>query len=1186
MDPAVRYSIEDPRTLVQTSGLSFFAGATAKVQQQAHKLTVPRKADGRTLDVESFQGYRLAVWKLPLAVLVLIGTAGTILFFRGRARLSVLLYLTPCRLAGAGYVLVTLTNGRQTLTRTKTFKIDTPINFACSTVRASGMGPVEHQHVSLLNAFYNRFIYNQALDTYVPIPSVPNELTPQLVEVANWLAGRTEAATVTKQPTEDLVTTFRRAKWDRAGRCRVYGRNLRRVLLPGVVEQMFLQMFSPYCIYLYAALTFQVYFFAYYWWAVVIGSITVGMVCGNVLQVYRNNNGLTKLVHYVVDVEMLENGRTRTIKSTELVPGDIVIVKPGRMPCDMVLLWGRAIMDENMLTGEVVPIRKTPFLAQHAGLAYRPDVHSACTLQGGTEVLQAWTPGQKEAVLAMVCRTRFATAEGQLLAAVATPVANSDPQYVKDILSFITAATILGFITLIPVLAKADTDGLGPKDIAILIGNMITIATPPAIPTCLAVATAFSIFRLWRRSIIVSNAERIRLAGHISMVCFDKTGTITEAGMHFKGVLPVVEGHIMSLQVQQFEWSQPMRVLLATCHGLISLDGRLMGEDLDKQPFVSMGASFVGADLVSLPSAQQGLMRTSFEAAGVSREDAAEYEDDQWLSLLRQFEFSSNRQRNVVVVKALDSDDYVVNAKGSPEAILKLVDPQSVPSNFETVLDDYASLGFRMVAIATGRLPRHVTPEEVASQTQEEIEAAANLRLLGLCVIVNKLHPESKGTLKRLHNRAQMRTVMVTGDHVITAISVAKMCGMMYERRPVCVIDAVPKGRMDESLHIIFTAVHTQPKHSVALPRQQALQTIAAGQSQCAITGPGFVEMLRRNDREVIDVVLQNITVAARMLPHHKQDLVALLGLGVDAGRYGHEHIKTAHVGVSLSATDACVAAPFTARNRNVASMAAMLAEGRCSLVITYYMFQYMIIYSIDELILTNIASLYGLSPANSQYLLMDVLFVLVLTILIALTGPETSLTREKPPGRLMSLANVLPCIVQMAVATVAQLGSLKLIQLQPWYVKTDVLANPDLAGGCQTVEVMVVFLVSLGHLIFPVFILSRHTRPHTRALRTNKPLALWLVACSMFICYMIFETRPNKLTEYYCQVDTLPMKFRGQLFAYIIACFIVAVAADSLLRRMMKRFGLNGPPHVRDEQPGCVGFLAQPGTAIGYGPR
>lgn len=169
-------------------------------------------------------------------------------------------------------------------------------------------------------------------------------------------------------------------------------------------------------------------------------------------------------------MQVLRGGHLVTLPSSHLVPGDLLVVSPsGTMPCDAVLLRGECIVAENMLTGESVPVRKVPYGPGAAAVAvngavrdgggaalgaggaaaaslrtaaaaaaqqqYSPDRDSACTLYGGTQVAQAkGRRGSK--VLALVVRTRWYSAKGQLLRSILYPRSHQQ-RFVSDSLHFI-----------------------------------------------------------------------------------------------------------------------------------------------------------------------------------------------------------------------------------------------------------------------------------------------------------------------------------------------------------------------------------------------------------------------------------------------------------------------------------------------------------------------------------------------------------------------------------------------------------------------------------------------------------------------------------------------------------------------------------------------------------------------------
>ncbi|PNH10671.1 Dynein-1-alpha heavy chain, flagellar inner arm I1 complex [Tetrabaena socialis] len=181
----------------------------------------------------------------------------------------------------------------------------------------------------------------------------------------------------------------------------------------------------------------------------------------------------------------------------------------------------------NQIRCESVPVRKVSYNPVADGLSYQPDKCPGCTLFGGTVVAQARASRSQKAI-AVVCRTRFYSAKGQLLRSILFPREHEE-SFVSDSLRFIAVmlAACLGlYVWAAVVLTQI---GATPSRIVVRFFDMITIAVPPALPACLTIATVFSIGRLRKKGIYVTSPDRITLAGQLDVICFDKTA-ILETG--------------------------------------------------------------------------------------------------------------------------------------------------------------------------------------------------------------------------------------------------------------------------------------------------------------------------------------------------------------------------------------------------------------------------------------------------------------------------------------------------------------------------------------------------------------------------------------------------------------------------------------------------------------------------------
>ena len=214
--------------------------------------------------------------------------------------------------------------------------------------------------------------------------------------------------------------------------------------------------------------------------------------------------------------------------------------------------------------------------------------------------------------------------------------------------------------------------------------------------------------------------------------------------------------------------------IMATCHTLTYVNNKLIGDPLDIKMFESTKWS--------LEENQQQNYDLLVSAVAKSPMPAKKTKDSKQkeVGIIRKFEFSSKLQRMSVVVKNLSEHDFKVHIKGSPEKIRELCRSESVPDNFHSILQKYTEDGYRVLACASRVLT--VNYKKIMEAKREEIEK--NLTFVGFLIMENRLKEVTTETIDTLHH-ANIRTIMVTGDNVLTAISVARQCNIVGQNQRI-----------------------------------------------------------------------------------------------------------------------------------------------------------------------------------------------------------------------------------------------------------------------------------------------------------------------------------------------------------------------------------------------------------------
>jgi P-type E1-E2 ATPase len=176
---------------------------------------------------------------------------------------------------------------------------------------------------------------------------------------------------------------------------------------------------------------------------------------------FKNQMMLFGLAKIDGTCQVLRDGKVSTISTTDIVPGDVVVVSPGSLSCDLVLLQGQVLVDESSLTGESMPVAKTPI--ENLSVEYSPISHKKSTLFAGTIVLELDSNPSSEKIdrLALVMKTGANTSKGEQLRNImfsSTPLFKFDIQ-VRIVIGILILYAIFGFVITLHFLATDKISG-------------------------------------------------------------------------------------------------------------------------------------------------------------------------------------------------------------------------------------------------------------------------------------------------------------------------------------------------------------------------------------------------------------------------------------------------------------------------------------------------------------------------------------------------------------------------------------------------------------------------------------------------------------------------------------------------------------------------------------------------------
>jgi P-type Ca2+ transporter type 2C len=520
--------------------------------------------------------------------------------------------------------------------------------------------------------------------------------------------------------------------------------------------------------------------------ALVIGAIVILNAVVGFIQEYRAEQSIEALKKMTaLRATVVRDGKRKEIESSLLVPGDIVVLQEGdKIPADCRLLTCNSIeADESSLTGESVPVNKIiDVLPEKTGLADRKNMCFA----GTSIVLGNGT--------AVVTETGLRTEVGKIAKEIQT---ESPPTPLQETLERFGRRIGIGVIAAVAVIFGINMI-FGSKDIVSLFLTSVSLAVaavPEGLPAIVTLTAAFGVHKMVKRNALIRRLSAVESLGSTTVICTDKTGTLTENKMTVERV-----------------WSNGKESEINQCkNDLLFLSGVLCNN----------------ADENTGDPTERALV-VSAKKYGINYEgERSAY------ARIKEIPFQSSKKRMTTVHQL--KGKYFVFMKGAPDVILNHCIGVYTTKNEKitagrkkeilSAVDTMASEALRVLGFAY---------KVVDSIPKKEEDLEKDMIFLGLQGMIDPPRTEVPNAI-RTCEAAGLRVIMLTGDHALTAKAIAQKVGLPTDK----VITGDELSRMtDNELHDavktcnVFARINPEDKLRV-------VQTLKRQGEICAVTGDG-----------------------------------------------------------------------------------------------------------------------------------------------------------------------------------------------------------------------------------------------------------------------------------------------------------------------------------------------------------
>lgn len=525
--------------------------------------------------------------------------------------------------------------------------------------------------------------------------------------------------------------------------------------------------------------------------AIILAVVALNAVVG-VIQEGKAEKALDALKKMTkLEAVVIRDGKEREIAAEDLAPGDLVRLDAGRqVPADLRLVQSFNLkIEESALTGESNPVTKSALFVSKGPLPVGDRKNMAF-------MTSYVTAGRGSAI---VVGTGMKTEIGKIAAMIHQTPEEETPlqKRLSDLgkLLSLTAVFLCAALFVLAVLQKRDI-----MEMLITAISLAVAAVPEGLPAVVTIVLALSVTRMAKAGTIIRRLPSVETLGSVGVVCSDKTGTLTQNEMTVTACY--LDGKTEDLAEGGKKDINRTRKRLLECFSLCNDASLLSGEPTEKA-------------LIKFTNSE-----------GVEKETVV-------MEKPRVSEIPFDSERKMMTTLHREGKGYISYTKGAPDRVLKkcgfiMKEGKVVPitsqdrKRIEAAIRELSGMALRVLAGAMA---------ENVSRPMEK-----NLVFLGLAGMMDPPRPEAKRAVEAFKH-ASVRTIMITGDYVDTALAVAKQIGIA-DSRSQCIsgeeLQAMDDRQLSARIKEVSVFARVSPDHKVRI-----VKALKADGNIVAMTGDG-----------------------------------------------------------------------------------------------------------------------------------------------------------------------------------------------------------------------------------------------------------------------------------------------------------------------------------------------------------